>query len=83
MGQVSESQIEGLTVRIDRERCIGSSACMRLAPEVFAFDDERICAFREDREAIAREALVEACAVCPVGALTAIAADGTRLAPRA
>ena len=36
-----ERKLGDLTVRIDRLRCIASSNCMEVAPEVFEYDGEK------------------------------------------
>lgn len=81
MGDFVERKISGLTVRIDRETCISTSNCMKLAPDVFEFDAEKICAFKENPPDIERERLIEACTVCPVNALIVLDADGKQLVP--
>jgi ferredoxin len=70
-----ERKIGDLTIRIDRTNC------MKGAPDVFEFDDEKICAFKASSGEIERERLIEACGVCPVDALTVIDADGKQLVP--
>ncbi|MFW6059769.1 MAG: ferredoxin [Phycisphaeraceae bacterium] len=75
--------IAGLTVRIDRETCIGSGNCVKVAPEVFELDDGSIVTFCRDVVEIDRDRLVEACDVCPVDALHVHDEKGRRLVPRA
>jgi ferredoxin len=70
-----ERKIGDLTIRIDRTNC------MKVAPDVFEFDDEKICAFKASSGETERERLIEACGVCPVDALTVIDADGKQLVP--
>ena len=81
MEDIVERKIGDLTVRIDRLRCISSSNCMELAPEVFEYDEEKICAFRQQPSAIERERLIEACDICPVDALSVFDANGKQLVP--
>jgi ferredoxin len=81
MDDLRERRIGDVTVRIDRGVCIASGNCMKLGPEVFEFDAERVCSFRPGEPSIDRERLLESCRVCPVDALLAFAADGTRLVP--
>lgn len=77
----TQRHISGLTITIDRDTCIGSGNCARLAPEVFELDQTGIIAFREDAPDIDPQRLVESCRVCPVDALVATDADGQQLAP--
>ena len=72
MEDIAERKIADLTVRIERYACIASANCMKLAPDVFKFDEENICAFCPGKAKIDRERLLEACRVCPVDALIVI-----------
>ena len=54
---------------------------MKVAPEVFEFDAENICAFKADPPDIERERLIDACDVCPVDALIVIDECGKQLVP--
>jgi ferredoxin len=81
MGEFVERTIGGLTVRIDRAVCISTSNCMKVAPEVFQFDDENICSFKGDAPDIERERLIDACDVCPVDALIVLDEAGQQLVP--
>ncbi|MGH7381616.1 MAG: ferredoxin [Candidatus Methylomirabilales bacterium] len=76
-----ERKISGLTVRIDRALCIGTSNCMKVAPTVFEFDAENVCAFKAAPPDIERERLIDACDVCPVDALIVMDEGGKQLVP--
>jgi ferredoxin len=81
MENMSERRIAGLTVRINRNICIATANCMKVAEDVFEFDEERICAFRSHDATIDRERLIEACRVCPVDALIVIDEGGRQIVP--
>ena len=81
MKDLVERKIGDLTIRIDRTLCVATSNCMKVAPEVFEFDDENICAFKANVRDIERERLIDACDVCPVDALIVTDANGKQLAP--
>lgn len=68
---VEEKRVAGLTVRILRDSCIGTSACVHAAPEVFELDDRQVVTFAGGAEeaAIDPERLRDACGSCPVFAL--------------
>ena len=70
-------------VEIERELCIGSAACVKIAPEVLELDDEQVVRFTETagESEVDPERLVEACSACPVEALYAYDEDGQQLAP--
>ena len=75
-----ERVVAGLRVRIDRTLCVGFGDCVKAAPEGFALDEDNVAVFAAP-EALAREALLRACASCPVDALTVWGEDGRPLVP--
>jgi len=77
-----ERKIQSLTVRINREMCIGSANCTKLAPDVFELDDEQIVSFKKEISNMDSAKLVEACGVCPVNALIVIDAQGKQIVPK-
>ena len=81
MAEFGERKIGDLTVRVDRNTCIGSANCIKAAPEVFELDNEKICAFKDNPGKVNRDVVIEACRVCPVDALYVIYAAGTQLVP--
>ena len=81
MADFVERTISGLTIRIDRTLCISTGNCMKVAPDVFAFNGENICAFKADPADIERDRLIDACDVCPVDALIVMDETGTQLVP--
>jgi len=81
-GDLDERHIAGLRVQIDRDTCIGSGNCTKVAPEVFDLDDELIATFRDEATGeVDREKLLEAVRVCPVYALLAYNQQGKQEAP--
>ena len=81
MADMPERVISGLTISIDRDLCGGFGDCMENGIEVFEFDDEEVVAFQKDIAPADRDALVEACASCPVDALIVLNEEGQQLAP--
>lgn len=82
MSDVQEQKLNGLTIRILRDQCIGSGNCAKVAPDLFELDDSNIIAFVNGASADDRDRAVEACNVCPVDALVAIDERGNQLAPQ-
>src|SRR5437868_11170099 len=58
-----------LKVEVDRDVCIGSGDCARLAPTAFALDDDDR-AYVLDPESVDAETLRQAERSCPSGAIT-------------
>jgi ferredoxin len=57
-----------LHVEVDRELCIGSGSCVRLAPGAFALDDEEISVV-VDPDAAGEDKLRLAAEACPTEAI--------------
>ena len=79
--EYEDRHLSGLDVRIDRTLCVGTQNCVHVAPEVFVLDEDRIVTFLDDAPDIEQDRLIEACAVCPVGALLVFDGSGRRLVP--
>jgi ferredoxin len=58
-----------IEIDVDRELCIGSATCVRLAPGAFALDDEEIATV-QDADAVGVEKLRLAADACPTSAIT-------------
>jgi ferredoxin len=81
MSDFREKEFGELKIRIDRETCIATGNCIKVAPEVFEFDDEKITSFKLHLEEIDNERLIEACSVCPVDALSVFKDNGEQIVP--
>lgn len=81
MAEIQERRIGDLIVRIDRSTCIASANCTKIAGDVFVIDEQNIVTFRDPIGSVERERVIEACAVCPVDALTVVDAEGRQLVP--
>ena len=80
MADFEERVIGGLRVRIDRTLCVGFGDCINAAPDGFRFDPEGVVVFVEP-EKVDRAALLRACDVCPVDALTVWDETGAQIVP--
>ena len=58
-----------IEIDVDRDLCIGSATCVRLAPGVFALDDDEIATV-QDANAVGADALRLAAGACPTSAIT-------------
>jgi ferredoxin len=76
-----ERQFGPLTLRIDRQLCVGFGDCIEMASELFELDGEGIARFCTGAPDSSEEALLEVCRACPVDALVLLAKDGRQLAP--
>lgn len=80
MPGVDERAVDGLTVRIDRTLCVGFGDCITAAPQAFRLDDEGV-AVLIGPGAVARARLLQACAACPVDAITVLDRAGRQIVP--
>ena len=80
MTDFDERVVADLRVRIDRTLCVGFGDCVKESPEAFALDAENVAIFAMP-DAVARGALLRACASCPVDALTVWGEDGKQIVP--
>jgi ferredoxin len=80
VAEFDERVVAGLRVRIDRTLCVGFGDCVKESPEAFALDGDNVAIFAAP-EGVAHEALLRACASCPVDALTVWGDDGRQLVP--
>ena len=80
MADFEERAVAGLRVRIDRTLCVGFGDCVKASPEAFTLDEENVAVFVTP-DVVARDALLRACASCPVDALTVWTEDGRQLVP--
>ncbi len=81
MDEYEDRELSGVKVRIDRTLCVATQNCIHVAPEVFELGYDQIVTFREDAVEIEQDRLIEACAVCPVGALLVYDHTGRRIVP--
>jgi ferredoxin len=57
-----------MRVRVDKEKCIGTGTCVRLAPAVFEFDPELLAQVKDPNGAD-RDIVLEAARKCPTHAI--------------
>jgi ferredoxin len=77
---MTERQVGGLRIRIDRGLCVGFGDCIQQAGEAFSLDAENVATFAEP-ERVERERLIAACDACPVDALTVWDETGAQIVP--
>jgi len=78
---LDEKRVLDLTISIDRDLCIGSGNCVKVASEVFVLDETSTSTFRDGTLSCDRDRLIDACRVCPTNAIRCVDDDGNVLAP--
>lgn len=71
--------VHGLRVVIDRDLCVGFGDCVTEAPVAFDLDDEGIAVLTMPED-VHLSVLMDACAACPVDAIT-VYEDGVAVIP--
>lgn len=77
---MDERTVHGLTIKIDRDLCVGFGDCVAEAPEAFKLDESGTVVF-VNPEGVEPERLTRAADLCPVDAITVCDAAGRQLAP--
>ena len=81
MSDVQERKFGGCTLRILRDECIGTGACVTAVPQVLELDDRQSVTFVPQPSDPGAEPLADACRACPVDALELMDEKGPKLAP--
>lgn len=74
-------KIRKLTMRIDRDLCIGAATCIVVAPKAWALDNEAKAIILPTAVDETDEILLEAAKACPVLAIFIIDENGKQIFP--
>ncbi len=74
-------KIRSLTMRIDRNLCIGAATCVAIAPKAWVLDDEAKAIILDSADEETDETLLEAAKGCPVMAIFITDETGKQLYP--
>jgi len=74
-------QIRKLTMRIERNLCIGAATCIALAPKAWALDDEAKAIILDTADAETDESLLDAARGCPTLAIFITDETGKQIFP--
>jgi ferredoxin len=74
-------KIRTLTMRIDRNLCIGAATCVAIAPKAWVLDDEAKAVILDTAEEETDDTLLEAAKGCPVMAIFLTDESGKQLCP--
>ncbi len=74
-------KIRTLTMRIDRDLCIGAATCVAIAPKAWALDGEAKAIILDTVEEETDDMLLEAAKACPVMAIIITDSTGKQLYP--
>lgn len=74
-------KIRKLTMRIERNLCIGAATCVALAPKAWALDDEAKAIILDTSDQESDDMLIEAAKGCPVMAIFITDDTGKQIFP--
>lgn len=74
-------KIRNLTMRIDRNLCIGAATCVAIAPKAWALDNEAKAIILDTAGEESDETLIEAAKGCPVMAIFVTDTSGKQIFP--
>lgn len=74
-------KIRKLTMRIDRNLCIGAATCVAIAPKAWALDDEAKAIILDTSDQESDDTLLEAAKGCPVMAIFITDESGKQMYP--
>lgn len=74
-------KIRKLTMRIDRDLCIGAATCVAVAPKAWSLDDEAKAIILDTAGDETDETLLEAAKACPVMAIFITDEKGKQIFP--
>lgn len=74
-------KIRNLTMRIDRDLCIGAATCVALAPKAWALDDEAKAIILDTSTEESDQTLMDAAKSCPVMAIFITDENGKQVYP--
>ncbi len=74
-------KIRKLTMRIDRDLCIGAATCVAIAPRAWALDNEAKAIILDTCDQETDETLLEAAKGCPVMAIFITDENGKQVFP--
>ena len=74
-------KIRKLTMRIDRNLCIGAATCVAIAPKAWALDNEAKAIILDTADQESDQSLLEAAKGCPVMAIFITDDTGKQIFP--
>jgi len=74
-------KIRKLTMKLDRNLCIGAATCIALAPKAWALDEEAKAYILETAEEETDQSLIDAAKGCPVAAIVITDENGKQIFP--
>ena len=73
--------VKGMSVKVDRDLCIGAATCVAVAAKAFDLDTEAKAVILDSADEETREAIIEAAKACPTAAIIIHDENGKQIFP--
>jgi len=73
--------VKGMSVKVDRDLCIGAATCVAVAAKAFDLDTEAKAVILDSVDEETREAIIEAAKSCPTAAIIIVDEKGNKIFP--
>lgn len=73
--------VKGMSVKVDRDLCIGAATCVAVAAKAFDLDTEAKAVILDSVDEETREAIIEAAKSCPTAAIIIVDEKGKKIFP--
>lgn len=70
-----------LTIKVDRDLCIGAASCVAVAPKTYALDNDAKAVFLPSAQEENEEIQLDAAKACPVAAIIITDENGKQVYP--
>lgn len=77
----SLQKVGKITIRVDRDLCIGAASCVAVAPQTFALDNEAKAIILETADSESEETIIDSARACPVAAIIITDESGKQVFP--
>ena len=74
--------VKGMSVKVDRDLCIGAATCVAVAAKAFDLDTEAKAVILDSVDEETREAIIEAAKSCPTAAIIIVDEKGNKIFPQ-
>ena len=73
--------VKGMSVKVDRDLCIGAATCIAVAVKAFNLDTEAKAVILDSADEETRDAIIEAAKSCPTAAIIIHDENGKQIYP--
>jgi ferredoxin len=75
-------KVRGLTIKVEKDLCIGAATCAAIAPHTFELDKDAKAVVLQSADLDTDEAIIDAARGCPVAAILIENEKGEKIFPK-